>query len=79
MGRVVQSVFKPQIQAPAPPPPPPSPTSSNPQTAQATQAAQQKAADEELKKGKSRAATIFTSAQGDTSEASVSRRVLLGA
>lgn len=73
MGRVIQKIVKPNIPAPEAPPPPPSP--SNPEV----QSAQSKASQDELKKAKSRSATIFTSGEGDTSQASVSKRVLLGA
>lgn len=81
MGRVVQSIFKPQIPQPAPAPPPPSPvSSSSPVAAKETQEAQNRASEEEARRmGRSRAATILTSAETQGQAPSVSKRVLLGA
>lgn len=73
----MSKILKPQAPTPVYIPPPPSPTSTDGAVAQATLDAQNAAA-EVARKQKGRAATILTGAGGDTSQATVSRRTLLG-
>lgn len=79
----------PKLQMPSPPPPPATTVIYRaPEQTQATvtnpaaAAAAQNAADQELAvlaKAKGRAATLLTGGQGDTSEAPVAQKTLLGA
>lgn len=64
--------------APPPPPPPsPAPAVAGDANAAATNKALNEAQDAERRQ-RGRAATLLTGGQGDTSQASVSKRVLLG-
>jgi len=66
--------------APTPPPPPPPPDTSAQD--EATRLATQKKLDEAAAaegKARGRAATLLTGGEGDTSQASISRRTLIGA